>query len=136
MSDSSGLEGLGMVIAGIDARCPEVAQSLLDDFRERMSDYAQVAWQYPDADPDDSNGSFIMGRIDGYQESLDGIAEALGVETPAGNYVVRALYEVYGRPYERIPHGGIGMREVMAALARGGLPVTLDRDGFYMEIER
>lgn len=131
MAETGSIERLGAVLAGIDARCPKMAQNILDDFRECMSRYSQKAWDDErDGREMSEEKAFILGYVESFQETLDNIADALGVEMEDG-LVSDALRDAYG---ERTADW-LKPSEVMARLSAGGLRVTQGKDGFFFEIE-
>lgn len=122
MAETGSIERLGAVLAGIDARCPEVADCLLAGFEECMSRYSQVVWH------DEATGyapseekSCILCYIRGFGDTFDDIACALVPGTPDG-LVGDALKEAYGRDgAERLDRAAVAGR-----LGKGGLRVVVD----------
>lgn len=122
MAEVGSIERLGEALAGIDARCPEVADCLLAGFEECMMKYSQIAWH------DERTGhahsedmSCLFSYIRGFEDTFDDISCALVPGTPDG-MVMEALHEVYG-------HDGaewLDRAAVAERLGAGGLKVKMD----------
>jgi hypothetical protein len=131
MAEVGSIERLGAVLAGIDTRCPRMAQNALDDFRECMSRYSQKAWDDErDGHEMSEDKAFILGYVESFQETLDGIADAFGVEME-DELVFDALRDAYGEQTA----DWLKPSEVAARLSAGGLRVKQGKDGFFFEIE-
>lgn len=122
MAKTGSIERLGAALAGIDARCPEVAECLLAGFEECTTKWSQVVWhdEATNYAPSEEK-SCLISYIKGFEDTFDDIACALVPGTPDG-LVGDALDEAYGREgAEWLDRAAVAER-----LSAGGLRVTVD----------
>ena len=122
MAETGSIERLGTVLAGIDARCPEVADCLLAGFEECTTRYSWVVWHDEATDYAHSeNMSCLLSYIEGFEDTFDDIACALVPGTPDG-MVHDALREAYGRDGAE----WLDRATVAERLSAGGIKVKVD----------
>ena len=122
MAKTGSIERLGAALAGIDARCPEVAECLLAGFEECTTKWSQVVWhdEATNYAPSEEK-SCLISYIKGFEDTFDDIACALVPGTPDG-LVGDALDEAYGREgAEWLDRAAVAER-----LSAGGLKALVD----------
>lgn len=122
MAEAGSIERLGAVLAGIDARCPEVADCMLAGFEECTSRYSQVVYHDEATNYAHSEDmSCLISYVEGFGDTFDDIACALVPGTPDG-MVMGALREAYGHDVAK----WLDRATVAERLSAGGLKVKVD----------